>query len=219
LYLSVTLPETEYYTNQLKTGKGLQVVIKGIESSVTSSEIIAALKKKNFNAKTVINILNRNKEPRPLFKVELQPSSQKNNKNEVHPIYKLQYLLHRRINVEEPHKRRQPVQCTNCQEYGHTKAYCTLKSICVVCRDAHSTVNCPKNKNDSSIKLCSNCGEKHTANSEDALFTRNSTRLNKRVDSARDRITPTIHKAMEPTTTNIPSPATEQCQILPLQVH
>jgi len=80
-----------YYTYQLKSAKGLQVVIKGIESSVTSSEIIVALKEKNFNAKTVINILNRNKEPQPLFKVELEPSSEKNNKNEVHPIYKLQY--------------------------------------------------------------------------------------------------------------------------------
>jgi len=46
---------------------------------VTSSEIIAALKEQNFNAKTVINILNRKKEQQPLFKVELEPSSQKNN--------------------------------------------------------------------------------------------------------------------------------------------
>lgn len=200
-----------YYTYQLKSAKGLQVVIKGIESSVTSSEIIAALKEKNFNAKTVINILNRNKEPQPLFKVELEPSSQKNNKNEVHPIYTLQYLLHRRITVEEPHKRRQPVQCTNCQEYGHTKAYCTLKSICVVCSDAHSTVNCPKNKNDSSIKLCSNCGEKHTANWRGCIVYKElKSRLNKRVDSARDRIEPTIHKVMEPTTTNIPSSASHR---------
>jgi len=82
-HLSVTkyLDEAgkSYYTYQLKSAKGLQVVIKGIESSVTSSEIIAALKEKNFNAKTVINILNRKKEPQPLFKVELEPSSQKNN--------------------------------------------------------------------------------------------------------------------------------------------
>jgi len=123
---------------------------------VTASEIIAALKVKNFNTKTVINILNRSKVLQPLFKAG---SSQKNRI---------------RITVEEPHKRRQPVQCSNCQEYGHNKTYCTLKSICVVCSDARSTVNCPKNKNESSIKLCSNCGEKHTTTGEDVLFTRNS---------------------------------------------
>jgi len=154
----------------------------------------------------VINILNRNKKPQPLFKVNLDRSSQKNNKNEVHPIYKLKYLLHRMITVEEPGTRRQPVQCTNCQEFVHTKTYCTLKSICVVCSDAHSTVNCPKNKNDSSIKLSSNCGEKHTANWRGCIVYKElKSRLNKRVDSARDRTTPTIHKAMEPTTTNIPA--------------
>jgi len=38
-----------YYTYQLKSAKGLQVFIKGIESSVTSSEIIASLNEKNSN--------------------------------------------------------------------------------------------------------------------------------------------------------------------------
>jgi len=35
-------------------------------------------------------------------------------------------------------------------------------------------------------------------------------RISKRVDSARGRITPTIHKAVEPTTTNIPSSASHR---------
>jgi len=52
----------------------------------------------------VMNILNKNKEPQPMFKIELEPECQTLKKNEVHPIYKLQLLLHRRITVEEPHK-------------------------------------------------------------------------------------------------------------------
>ncbi|XP_070075662.1 uncharacterized protein [Drosophila takahashii] len=71
--------------------------------------------------------MNKNKKPQPLFKVELEPDSRTLKKNTVHPIYKLQYLLHLRITVEEPHKRNGPVQCTNCQEYGHTRGYCTLR--------------------------------------------------------------------------------------------
>lgn len=128
-----------YCTYQLKRAKGLQVVIKGFEPTVTPDEITAALK-------SVTNILNRNKQPQPLFKVELEPEAKMVKRNEVHPIYKLQLLLHRQITVEEPHKRNQPVQCINCQEYGHTKAYCTLRSICVVCSEPHSTANCTKNK-------------------------------------------------------------------------
>jgi len=38
----------------------------------------------------------------PLFKVELDPTSQKPKRNEVHPIYNLQFLLHRKITVKEP---------------------------------------------------------------------------------------------------------------------
>nr|AAS13458.1 putative RNA binding protein [Drosophila simulans]UFQ43034.1 putative RNA binding protein [Drosophila melanogaster]CAA35586.1 ORF1 for putative RNA binding protein [Drosophila melanogaster] len=174
-----------YYTYQLKSCKGLQVVLKGIEATVTPAEIIEALKAKNFSAKTAINILNKDKVPQPLFKIELEPELQALKKNEVHPIYNLQYLLHRRITVEEPHKRINPVQCTNCQEYGHTKAYCTLKSVCVVCSEPHTTANCPKNKDDKSVKKCSNCGEKHTANYRGCVVYKElKSRLNKRIATA-----------------------------------
>jgi len=40
-----------YYTYQLKSAKGFLIFIKGIESSVTSSEIIAALKEKTSTPK------------------------------------------------------------------------------------------------------------------------------------------------------------------------
>jgi len=132
---------------------GLQVVLKGIEPDVTAKEVIDALKEKGFSAKNVSNIINRKKDPQPLFKVELEPDSRVLKKNEVHPIYNLQYLLHRRINVEEPHKRIGPVQCTNCQEYGHTRAYCSLRSVCVACGDFHNSANCPASKEDPKKKM------------------------------------------------------------------
>ncbi|KAH8338636.1 hypothetical protein KR074_000186 [Drosophila pseudoananassae] len=155
--------QKNYYTYQLKSSKGLQVVVKGIEPDVTAAEIKTALKEKGFAAKNVINILNEDKKPQPLFKVELEPESRSLKKNEVHPIYNLQYLLHRKITVEEPHKRNGPVQCTNCQEYGHTRSYCTLRAVCVVCGDAHKSACCTTNK-DSTVKKCGNCGGSHTAN-------------------------------------------------------
>jgi len=115
-----------YYTYQLKSRMGLPVVLKGIEPDVTANEVINVLKEKGFSAKNVSNIINR-------FRVKLEPDSRVLKKNESHPIYNLQYLLQRRINVEEPHKRNGPVQCTNCQEYGHTTAYCSLGTVCVAC--------------------------------------------------------------------------------------
>ncbi|XP_044574071.1 uncharacterized protein LOC123258266 [Drosophila ananassae] len=96
-------------------------------------------------------------------KVQLEPESRSLKKNEVHPICKLQYLLYRRITAEEPHKRNGPEQCPICQEYGHTRSYCTHRAASVVCGDAHSSTQCTINK-DSIVKKCGNYGGNHTAN-------------------------------------------------------
>ena len=194
--LSKHLSDTKmnFYTYQLKSSKGLQVVLKGIESDVTPAEITQALHDKGFNAKTVFNILNKDKKPQPLFKVELEPDNNTLKKNEVHPIYKLQFLLHRRITVEEPHKRNGPVQCMNCQEYGHTRSYCTLRPVCVVCGQLHDSAHCLASKDDSSTKRCSNCGGNHTANYRGCpIYKELKSRIHQRVTTPRSenvRLTP-----------------------------
>ena len=154
-----------YYTYQLKSSKGISVVIKGIESDVDPEEIKNALGEMGFHARAVINIVNKNKVSQPMFKVDLLPGLNNLKKNEAHPIYKLQFLLHRRITVEPPHPRNGPVQCSNCQEFGHTRTYCTLRPVCVACGEKHRTSECqekvPKDKN---VVKCGNCGDNHTAN-------------------------------------------------------
>ena len=131
-----------FYTYQLKSSKGLKVVIKGIDSSVEPSEIKEALEELGYQVRSVINIFNKNKIPQPMFRVELEPDSTKLKKNETHPIYSMKYLIHRRITVEEPLKRNGPVQCMNCQEFGHTKSYCKLRPVCVACGDLHTSSQC-----------------------------------------------------------------------------
>lgn len=156
-----------YYTYQLKSSKGLSVVIKGIESSVDPNEIKHALSEKGFEAKLVTNILNKNRVAQPMFKIELIPTASKLKKNQTHPIYSIQYLLHRRVRVEEPHKRTGPIQCTNCQEFGHTKSYCTLRTVCVACGDFHQVAQCnldKSHKEDQEKIKCGNCLANHTAN-------------------------------------------------------
>lgn len=154
----------KFYTYQLKSAKGLKVVIKGIDHSVEPNEIKADLEKLGFKIKSVANIRNRIKIPQPMFKVELTAEGSKPPKGQPHPIYNVQYVLYRKITVEEPHKVNSPVQCQNCQEYGHTKAYCKLSSICVACGEQHETKSCPKDKSDTSFRRCSNCNGHHTAN-------------------------------------------------------
>ena len=126
------------------------------------AELKDALQELGFDIKNVINSINKNKIAQP--KVELTPDCKKLKKNEIHPLYNLRYLLHHRITVEEPLKRKGPVQCMNCQEFGHTKACCTLRPVYVACGDRHPSSLCTKNKDDIAVKKCSNCGGNHTAN-------------------------------------------------------
>ena len=99
----------DFYTYQLKSAKGLQVLIKGIDSCVDTEEVKCALQNNGYKIKNVLNIRNRERIPQPLFRVEFEPSDIKLKKNETHPVYDLKYLLHRKITVEEPHKRSGPV--------------------------------------------------------------------------------------------------------------
>jgi len=156
--------KNNFYTYQLKSSKGLQVVLKGIESDLTPAEITMALQEKGISAKSVFNILNGDRKPQPLFKVELEPENKPLKKYEERPIYNLQFLLYRRITVEESHKRNGPVQCANCQEYGHTRSYCKLRPVCVVCGELHDSAHCPASKDECNSKKCGNCGDNQTAN-------------------------------------------------------
>jgi len=104
----------------------------------------------------------------------------------VHPIYNLQFLLHRKITVEEPHLRIGPVQCSNCQEYCHTKTCCTLPSVCVACGDLHESGTCPANKHDPNLEKCGNCGENHTSNYRGCpVYKDLKSRMSKRIALAR----------------------------------
>jgi len=67
------------------------VVLKKILPVVTPKEAIDTLKEEGLFAKNVCNIITRKEEPQPLFKVDLEPESRVLKKNEVHPIYILQY--------------------------------------------------------------------------------------------------------------------------------
>jgi hypothetical protein len=69
------------------------------------------------------------KEPLSLHFVDLEP--QRNNKE----IFNIEFLQHIRIEVEPPRTKRSIVQCTRCQDYGHSKTYCRKPYNCVNAED------------------------------------------------------------------------------------
>ena len=64
--------------------------------------------------------------------------------------------------MEPPHKTTNMVQCTRCQQYNHTKAYCNLPYKCLKCGIPHDSKTCVKSRN--TPAKCALCGGAHPAN-------------------------------------------------------
>jgi len=94
--------------------------------------------------------------PLPLFFVDLEPTDHSNE------IFKLSNFLHTKIKIEEPYKPKVRSQCLNCQDYGHTRAYCGYPSRCVRCSAFHPSTECTKTRE--TAAKCALCSGDHPAN-------------------------------------------------------
>jgi len=128
-----------------------------LHPSTSPIEVGAAIKDIWYSVRHVTNIFHKTtKRPLPIFFVDLEPA-QINNE-----LFKLTTLLHTKIKVEEPHKRCAIIQCSNCQEYGHSKGYCAHPPLCVRCADFHLTSQCSQPKD--TPPTCVLCRGDHIAN-------------------------------------------------------
>ena len=158
-----SLHELEFYTYQLKSEKPFQAVIRGLYPTTPIEEIKEDLANVGHELISAANIVVRRtvkkktvKKPLPLFYINLKP---KPNNQEV---FEITHLLHSKVIVEAPRKKREIPQCKKCQAYGHTHAYCSRQDKCVKCAGTHPTSTCTKKKNEPC--KCANCGGNHTAN-------------------------------------------------------
>jgi hypothetical protein len=78
-------------------------------------------------------------EPLNLFSLDLDPAH--NNKK----IYEITGLQNRIVKIEPSHSNKINImQCTRCQQYGHTKTYCNMPNVWVKCGGPHNTTDCRK---------------------------------------------------------------------------
>lgn len=146
-----------FHTYQLNQDKPIRAVIRNIHPSTTVDEIKKELTDLSFEVQQVTQVLQKtSKLPLPLFFVDL-PQSEKSTE-----IFKLTSLLYAKIKVEEPYKHRTIPQCLNCQDYGHTRAYCGYPARCVRCGALHSSSDCPKPRE--LPAKCALCSGDHPAN-------------------------------------------------------
>jgi len=146
-----------HHTYQLKQERAYRIVLRDLHHTIPIEDIKEELQAYGHTARNIMNIRHRvSKEPLPMFFVDLEPAA--NNKE----IYKLEYLQHTKIRVEAPRIKTSIIQCTRCQDYGHSKTYCRKPYNCVKCGQSHASQTCTKPKDTPAI--CALCNGNHPAN-------------------------------------------------------
>lgn len=149
--------QAQYHTYQPLEDKPFRVVIRNLHPSTPTVEIGTAIEEIGFSVRQVTNVIQKTtKNNLPMFFVDLEPAAINTD------IFNVTSILHTKIKIEEPHKRRDILQCHNCQDYGHSKKYCSYSPRCVRCGDEHPSTHCTKTK-DLPAK-CALCKGDHPAN-------------------------------------------------------
>lgn len=91
-----------------------------------------------------------------MFFVDLDPGP--DNKK----IYDIRHINHAVVKIEPPRQTKEIPQCHRCQQYGHTRTYCSKPFTCVKCGLGHPTAECKKSIEDP--PRCVHCLNTHTAN-------------------------------------------------------
>jgi len=109
--------------------------------STPTVDIGIAIEEKGYTVRQVTNVIHKiAKVKLPIFFIDLEPAEI--NKE----IFNLTSLVHTRVKLEEPHIRKDIVQCLNCQEYGHFRKYCAYPPRCVCFGEHHPSTSCAKTR-------------------------------------------------------------------------
>jgi len=152
----------EYHTFTLEKSKFFKVVIKGLPTSITDTQVKDELKAQGYEATYTAQLKDRNKKPMPIY----QATFKKEERNK--EIFKLSTLCYCKVRVESYRKPKEIVQCHRCQRFNHTTNNCKAMPKCVKCAGDHLTKECKKPR-DTPAK-CANCGENHPANYRGCRF-------------------------------------------------
>lgn len=197
--------DAEYHTFQPKQNRAFRVVLRYIHPSVNEEEIKEELKSQGHFVRNIHNVRHRvTKKPLSLYFIDLEP--RENNKE----IYKIDKLLNAIIKFEPPYKKKTPVQCHRCQEYGHTRTYCKATPRCVKCGDEHLTNECTKDKFQPAT--CALCSRNHPANYKGCQVYQNY--INKRNREKKEISPPIKNHQKAPVATEFPPLPSPSPQII-----
>ena len=154
---------------QPKKNRSFRTVLRGIHYSTDTNEIKSEIEKHGHKVVNIFNIKQtRTNIPLPLFFVDLKPSDNRE-------IYRIETLNYSKVKFEPPRTMQNIPQCSKCQRYGHTQAYCYHSPRCVKCAGNYPTKQCLRTEKSDAVK-CVLCEGNHPANYNDVLSTKNCKR-------------------------------------------
>lgn len=132
-------------------------VIKNLHHTTPKEAIVDAIEATGNKVKgEIVNARKRDsKKPYNIFFVNVEP----NEKNSL--VKTIEYIYHQKVKIEDPRRSNTMVQCTRCQQIGHTKNNCMRPFRCVKCAEPHNTIDCTKDKN--TPAKCALCLGSHPA--------------------------------------------------------
>lgn len=147
------------HTFKRKDQRTCRIVIKNLHHTTPISIIKEALEDTgNIVIGEIINArYGPEKKPTSTFFANLEQGP--NNK----AAKDIKYIHHQVVKIEDPRKRTTIVQCQRCQQYGHSKNYCTRPFRCLKCAQPHRTADCAKKDRNTPAK-CALCFGAHPAN-------------------------------------------------------
>ncbi|KAF9760682.1 Nucleic-acid-binding protein from mobile element jockey [Nosema granulosis] len=130
--------------------KGLKLAIKKLPTGIPQEILEEELKAAGLNF-TSWEWRNKRGTPRATLLVTLQDQSLYNktlSKGRV-LLFQTQFRVEKTLSIK-------PVQCFNCQKFGHSSITCTGQTKCRTCSLEHRSKDCPKG-----LKKCANCMGDH----------------------------------------------------------
>ena len=162
LLREIKTADLAYHTYPLPNKHQPRVALKGIPPNVSLEEITEELSQRKLQVINIRQITRRDKttdqiiQKYPIFIITFREGT---NLREVN---KINNLCHCIIRWEKYRATRPIQQCFNCQQFGHSSAFCGRPAQCVKCDKSHQTQQCTKRPTDP--PKCINCGGEHPAN-------------------------------------------------------
>ncbi|KAJ8021075.1 hypothetical protein HOLleu_40840 [Holothuria leucospilota] len=142
-------------TQRLITKKN-EAIITRLHPSVSDNEVHTELQRQGYTTSEFRRFFKKGTKT-PIWKAAITFNNQEEMNRTIKEGVNIGYQHHQ---VERIHQPKAPIQCHNCQRFGHFAGNCTHRKTCLRCAGKHSLHECTRPRDEPE---CANCHRTHIA--------------------------------------------------------